>query len=115
LRASHTEYSYDNSQENLVLEKTFDHSGNQLTTTTFEYTQNPDKSSSDNEWHRWMDGALFPKRAKYLLKKSTIEDHFTGKQLTASYEYVLDDLGYVVNAQETMSNNSVYKWSNTWQ
>jgi hypothetical protein len=109
------EYSYDNGQENLMIEKTFDHSGNLLTTTTYEYTDSLDKSGSHNEWYRWMDGTLFPKRSKYLVKKSTTEDHFTGKQSITQYEYLLDELGYMISGKGTMSNNQAYKWTNTWQ
>jgi hypothetical protein len=111
----YTEYSYDNARENLTVEKTFDHSGNHLTTKTYEYTDSLDKSGSHNEWHRWVDGTLFPKKAKYLVKKSTTDDHFTGKQSVTNYEYVLDELGYVMSGEGTMGNNSVYKWTNTWQ
>jgi hypothetical protein len=110
----HAEYFYDNARKNLTVVKMFDHSGNLLTTTSYEYTDYLDKSGSHNELHRWVDGTLFPKKAKFLVKKSSTEDHFTGKQSVITYEYVLDERGYALSVKAT-KNGSIFNWTNTWQ
>ncbi|KAA0989964.1 hypothetical protein [Dyadobacter aurulentus] len=109
------QYTYDNAHENISVAKTYDHSGNLLTTTTYEYTDKLDKSGSHNEWHIAVDGTLFPKKAKYLVKKATTEDHFEKTKTTIDYEYELDTSGYVLSGKGTRDSGSVFKWSNTWQ
>lgn len=109
------DYSYDNVHENLTAAKTYDHSGNLLTTSSYEYTDKLDKSGSHSEWNIAVDGTLFPKKAKYLIKKATTEDHFEKITLTTEYEYELDNSGYVVSGKGKRSPGSEYKWTNTWE
>jgi hypothetical protein len=111
----HTEYTYDAVHKNLAISKSYDHSGNLLTTTTYEYTDKLDKSGSHNEWYIWLDGTLFPKKALYLVKKISTEDHLAKKKWNVSYEYDIDAQGYVVSGKGTRDNGSSFEWTNTWQ
>lgn len=105
-------YFYDNAKENVSSVEVY-YNGLLENKTTYEYTNIPDKSGSFNQWNLSMQGLLFPKYSKYLIKKSTYE--YNGSVDVSTFSYVLDQQGYVTSAKQAYSLGGEDNWTNTWQ
>ncbi|MCF0073728.1 hypothetical protein LZD49_24830 [Dyadobacter sp. CY261] len=110
------EHYYDDLNENLKYSQSFDKNGVPETKTTFEYTNQIDKSGSltqdQDQSNGFMDGTLFPRKFKYLIKKRIMEG---ASPLKSDFTYVLDQQGYVTSGTRTDDNGDVTNWTNTWQ
>ncbi len=111
------EHYYDDLNENVKYSQSFDKNGAPDFKTTFEYTNLIDKSGSlsqdGDQYNGYMDGTLFPRKFKYLIKKRIIES--ADFNLQSSFSYVIDQQGYVTSGTQTDDNGDVTNWTNTWQ
>lgn len=110
--AGSREYYYDNANENVIMMEDYDKDGVLTVKITFEYTNILDKSGSFNEWNVNMDGTLFPRKSKYLVKKKIID--FGSFVQEANMSYVLDLQGYVISGEEATPSVGTYTWTNKW-
>ncbi|MGN7889359.1 hypothetical protein [Dyadobacter sp. 22481] len=110
------EYHYDALNENVKYSESFDKNGALEVKTTFEYTNLLDKSGSlsqdQDQSNGFMEGTLFPRKFKYLIKKRTIE---SASPVKSEFTYVMDQQGYVTSGTKTDDDGNVTNWTNAWQ
>jgi hypothetical protein len=108
------ERSYD-ANDNLVLSETKNANGVTTRTANYEYdTSLPDKSWSYGQFDSNGTGTIFPRFAKHMIKKITVNQGATTSVL--NFSYTTDAQGFVLTGTvKDGSNVTQDSWTNTWQ